>query len=376
MPKGPGGNKGQVLPTAGASATIAPVVGSAPTLHPRWRRCHRRGQTHLRPVVRLGASPRNYRYSPAPMFVGLLKTMRPHQWVKNGFVLAPLVFAQELFDVPRAVMALGGFGLFCLASSTVYILNDLTDLSADRSHPIKSKRPIASGRVPVGLARATATIFALLVMGLGFFLNVHFGVAIVAYLVVNFAYSMRLKRVAYLDVLCITAGFELRVLAGAFAAEVPPSAYLLIVTFLLATFLAFGKRMHELLQGERAYVQRKALGSYDLKTSTCCSTLRGSRPSSRTLCTRSILPPEATSIPHTFPDHGDACLWRVSLPPFGPGQEGLRESHRGHASGLALSSQPTLVGCCGNRCDLSGAPTHLTVRLAASSRPLQAGRLK
>jgi 4-hydroxybenzoate polyprenyltransferase len=192
--------------------------------------------------------------------------MRPHQWVKNGFVLAPLVFAQELFDVPRALMALAGFALFCLASSSVYILNDLLDVEADRAHPIKCHRPIASGRVSVAAARAVAIGFAAIAVAGGFVLHVWFGATVTAYLLLNVAYSMRLKHIAYVDVLCITTGFELRVIGGAFAALVPPSAYLLAVTFLLASFLGFGKRLHELLQGEKAKTQRTALGAYDQRT--------------------------------------------------------------------------------------------------------------
>lgn len=202
------------------------------------------------------------------MLLGLLRTMRPHQWVKNLFVLAPLVFAKELLDVPIALRATAAFFLFCLASSTVYVLNDLTDVEADRTHPVKKNRPIASGRVPEGVARYFAVGTATVALLGSFGLHPAFGATIVGYLSLNWAYSKKLKRIAYVDVMCIMAGFQLRVLGGAFAAQADPSVYLIVVTFLLATFLGFGKRMHELGQGEKAHKQRSVLRSYDERTLT------------------------------------------------------------------------------------------------------------
>ncbi len=196
------------------------------------------------------------------MLKGLLRTMRPHQWVKNGFVLAPLVFARELGHIEPGLRAAFGFALFCLASSTVYVINDIADVEADRAHPIKSKRPIASGLVSLTVARAAAVSMACLVLVGGALLDLRFLGVVAGYLVMNLAYSFRLKRVAYVDVSLIAMGFELRVLGGAFAADVPPTPYLLVVTGLLALFLGFGKRLHELLQGERAMAQRKALSAY------------------------------------------------------------------------------------------------------------------
>lgn len=201
------------------------------------------------------------------MVLGLLRAMRPHQWVKNLFVLAPLVFAKELFLLPIALRGLLGFALFCLASSAVYILNDILDVEADRAHPIKRGRPIASGQVPVSVARATAGVMALVALGGGFLLHYAFAATIAGYLLLNLGYSARLKRIAYVDVLCIALGFELRVLAGAFAALVEASLYLVVVTFLLAMFLGFGKRMHELAQADAAK-QRQVLQSYDERTLT------------------------------------------------------------------------------------------------------------
>lgn len=196
------------------------------------------------------------------MLSGLLRTMRPHQWVKNLFVLAPLLFAKELFDASMLLRSLAAFLAFCMAAGTVYILNDLVDVDADRVHPLKRHRPIASGLVPIPVAKRAAVGLVLTALGGAVVLEPLFAACTAAYLVLNLLYSLRLKRIAYVDVLCIAGGFELRVLGGAFAAEVPASAYLLIVTFLLAAFLGLGKRMHELTQGEQGRKQRASLRAY------------------------------------------------------------------------------------------------------------------
>ena len=200
------------------------------------------------------------------VLLGLLRTMRPHQWVKNLFVVAPIFFARELFDTQRAYLTAAAFGLFCMISSSVYVLNDLADLEADRAHPVKCKRPLASGRVSPRAAQLTGV--GLMVFGLvgALLIGLPFAATLLAYLVLNVAYTFKLKRVAYLDVLCIASGFELRVIAGTLAARVPPTTYLLVVTFLLAAFLAFGKRMHELAQGDGAVKQRAVLQRYQPRT--------------------------------------------------------------------------------------------------------------
>lgn len=204
------------------------------------------------------------------MLPGLVRTMRPHQWVKNLFVLAPVVFAQELFDLTRVVGALLGFACFSLLASAVYVLNDLVDVDADRAHPVKKNRPIASGAVHEGVARVAMIVLAAGALAGAFFIDLLFLAALTGYLANNIAYSFGLKRVPYLDVLSIAAGFELRVVAGSFAADVPPSGYLLVVTFLLALFLGLGKRMHELVEqgksGEKT--SRKVLERYSPKVVT------------------------------------------------------------------------------------------------------------
>ena len=173
--------------------------------------------------------------------------MRPHQWVKNLFVVAPLVFAKGLDDVDLVVRSAYAFVLFSLAASSVYILNDLIDVEADRAHPVKRNRPIASGQLPIPAARGAMAVLATLACTGALMLGAKVLMAIAAYLLLQVAYTFKLKRVPYVDVLCIAAGFELRVLTGTFALDVPPTVYLLVVTFLLSAFLGFGKRMHELM---------------------------------------------------------------------------------------------------------------------------------
>ncbi len=196
------------------------------------------------------------------MFRGIWKTMRPHQWVKNLFVLAPAVFAKDLTHPDVLSRAVYAFVLFCFASSAVYFMNDLLDAQADRAHPIKRKRAIASGVVSKELGIGVATsLFATAIFGT-IPLGLAFAGSLLGYILLNVAYSFGLKRMAYVDVLCIAAGFEFRVLGGTFAAQVPATGYLLVVTFLLAAFLGFGKRLHELSQGPESYQQRAVLRGY------------------------------------------------------------------------------------------------------------------
>lgn len=194
--------------------------------------------------------------------LGLIKTMRPHQWVKNLVVLGPLVFAHQLLNLEVALRAVAGFALFCLLASAIYVLNDLVDVEADRKHPVKKLRPIAAGVVAVPVARGAFAALILVVAAGSAALSLSLLGAMAGYLTLNLAYSFKLKRVAYVDVLCIALGFELRVLAGAFAADVPPSIYLVVVMFLAAMFLGLGKRLHEigvLAEGET----RSVLRAYD-----------------------------------------------------------------------------------------------------------------
>jgi 4-hydroxybenzoate polyprenyltransferase len=194
--------------------------------------------------------------------LGILWMVRPHQWVKNVFVLAPIVFAKEVFAVELLVRAAAAFGVFCMLAGAVYALNDLTDVEADRLHPVKRFRPIASGRVPT---RWVPPIVATLIVGAmsaAVVVDRAFAAVGLLYFVQNIAYTKKLKHIAYVDVICIALGFVLRVLAGGLATGIQISFYLIACTALLALFLGFGKRRHEFAAAERSGRQRIALESY------------------------------------------------------------------------------------------------------------------
>jgi decaprenyl-phosphate phosphoribosyltransferase len=193
----------------------------------------------------------------------LLEACRPRQWVKNLFVAAPLVFAKRLNDPRPSLRALAAVGLFCALSSAVYLWNDIVDVDKDRAHPLKKNRPIASGRLSIAHARIAAATLAAGALALGLVLDWRFAACAFAYGAQNVAYSLVLKRIAYVDVLVIAAGFLLRVAAGAFAIDVHASVYLFVCTALLASYLGFGKRAHELaVAGSRAAQQRAVLRMY------------------------------------------------------------------------------------------------------------------
>jgi decaprenyl-phosphate phosphoribosyltransferase len=198
------------------------------------------------------------------MVAAILKSSRPHQWVKNIFVGAPLVFARKI-DEPDALLHAGIVVVgFCLISSAVYLFNDVVDVEKDRQHPLKRLRPIASGALPVPTARLTSLLLALVGILVCLLRGPIPAVIAAAYLLQNLAYSFRLKHVPFIDVASIAAGFILRVLAGAAAITVPPSFWLLTCTLLLASLLGFGKRAHELrTSGNKGAGQRKVLDRYN-----------------------------------------------------------------------------------------------------------------
>jgi 4-hydroxybenzoate polyprenyltransferase len=194
---------------------------------------------------------------------GVVRTVRPHQWVKNVFVLAPVVFAKEIFDAELLENATSAFFVFCLLAGAVYAMNDLADIEADRVHPVKKYRPIPSGRVPPGAARALVGVLVVGSLIWAYFLQPAFALVAAIYFAQNVAYSFKLKHVAYLDVGFIAAGFVLRVMGGGYATRTPVSMYLLVCTALLALFLGFGKRRHELSAARgKASLQRAALEQY------------------------------------------------------------------------------------------------------------------
>ena len=193
---------------------------------------------------------------------GVIRTVRPQQWVKNLFVLAPVVFAKNLTHPSIITRGLGAFGIFCLLAGAVYTMNDIVDVEADRAHPVKRHRPIASGRVPIPVAKVLAVVLVVAALIGSIPGGWWFAGVVVLYFAQNVAYSFRLKKIAYVDVCLIAFGFVLRVLAGGFATKTPISGYMVACTALLALFLGFGKRRHELASAANAKKQRAALDAY------------------------------------------------------------------------------------------------------------------
>ncbi len=198
----------------------------------------------------------------------VLLTLRPHQWVKNLFVAAPLVFAKHLVDggyLWRTGLAVAAF---CALSGAVYAINDVLDVESDRAHPTKRRRPIAAGQLGERAALMLAAGLAIAALAACLLLSWKTAAWAGGYLAINLAYSIKLKHVAFLDVVLISSGFMARVAAGGAAIAVTPSRWLLVCTGLLATYLALGKRAHELAlamrDGRDATATRAALAGYRL----------------------------------------------------------------------------------------------------------------
>jgi 4-hydroxybenzoate polyprenyltransferase len=199
------------------------------------------------------------------MLKGLVISARPSNWIKNLIVFAALIFAKQ-YQIPEKIgLAVVAFIAFCLGTSAIYIFNDILDRENDKLHPIKSKRPIASGVVPVWIALILAVVFFLGGSMISLLVNIYTFLALFVYVIINLAYSAVLKHIVIIDVMTIAAGFILRAVAGGLAISVPISPWLLVCTTLLALFLGFGKRRHELwLLSDGAAEHRKALDNYSV----------------------------------------------------------------------------------------------------------------
>jgi 4-hydroxybenzoate polyprenyltransferase len=204
---------------------------------------------------------------PTPQRVSTLRavveTLRPQQWVKNGFIFAALIFSQSLTRWDRCRQVLFAALVFCAVSSATYVLNDILDAPEDRHHPLKKLRPIASGRVSATAAGIVGAILGVVGLIAAWRLNTNFFETVVAYLAINVLYSTFLKRIALVDVFVVASGFLLRVIAGGLVIRVPISPWLIVCTTLLALFIALSKRRHELvLLGSRAADHRAILADY------------------------------------------------------------------------------------------------------------------
>lgn len=202
------------------------------------------------------------------MLKALLKTMRPRQWPKNGFIFFGLIFDKRLFELAPLSRIVAGFFLFCLISSAVYLLNDIADVEADRNHPEKKYRPIASGQLPVNVALTTALLLVIVVLPLAYWLSPLFALFIALYFAINILYSRWLKHISILDVLILSSGFVLRV-AGGIALILPVqqrfSPWLYMITVLFSLYLVLGKRRAELdLLAHDASAHRRVFEGYTL----------------------------------------------------------------------------------------------------------------
>ncbi|MBK9924870.1 MAG: decaprenyl-phosphate phosphoribosyltransferase [Anaerolineales bacterium] len=200
------------------------------------------------------------------MLKHLIKNMRVRQWHKNGFVFFALIFDKQLFHRDAFLITLEGFFMFCLISSSVYLFNDIADIEADRQHPEKKKRPLASGALPVSVAIIAAVVLALTAIVVGYLLAPLFAVIVSFYLVANLLYSRWLKHVPILDVMIISSGFVLRVAAGVALITVERfSPWLYVITTLFSLFMGFGKRRAEIsLLEQGAGTHRKVLDGYSI----------------------------------------------------------------------------------------------------------------
>ena len=196
----------------------------------------------------------------------LIKTMRPRQWVKNLLLFIPLIFDEQLTNWPALGRVAAGFGLFCLLSSLIYIINDLMDVEGDRRHPQKMYRPIASGKLKGSIAWAASSVLILLVFIPAIFLSQTFTLFCLAYLLLNLAYSAWLKHTPILDVMILASFYVIRVAAGASLIVVHRfSPWLYVFTIFLALYLGIGKRRAELnLLADEANGHRKALEGYTI----------------------------------------------------------------------------------------------------------------
>jgi len=189
--------------------------------------------------------------------------MRPEQWIKNFFVFTALLFSKNLLNPSKDIEAIIGFVIFCMVTGCAYMINDLVDLEKDKLHPVKSRRPLASGKLKKEPAVKIIVLVCLASLSFAFYMNILFGFIVLAYFLLNIGYSIYLKNIVIIDVVSIAAGFVLRVLGGAVIISVVASQWLILCTILLSLFLGFSKRRHELiLLEDSATSHRRVLEHY------------------------------------------------------------------------------------------------------------------
>ncbi len=195
----------------------------------------------------------------------ILISMRPRQWVKNTFLFSGLVFSKNLLQAELLMKVSAGFILFCLAASSIYIFNDIQDRENDRRHPEKRRRPITLGNLQVKKAYFVSILLGVTALVFASVLDLTFFAILVTYILLNLAYSLKLKQVVILDIMCIAFGFVLRILAGTTLGRITPSDWLIVCTMTISLFLGFSKRRNELVfMVDHAGDQRKVLADYSL----------------------------------------------------------------------------------------------------------------
>ncbi|MFN3403247.1 MAG: decaprenyl-phosphate phosphoribosyltransferase [Cytophagaceae bacterium] len=195
-----------------------------------------------------------------------LTLIRPHQWIKNLFLLIPAFFAEVFFVQNNIINLLLGFFAFSISASSIYILNDYLDREKDKLHPTKKNRPIAAGKVAPSMAFILMFILFLSGVAIGYIIDERFFIVICSYLIINIFYSTKLKHIAILDINIIAIGFLLRVFAGAFAVDVAISKWLILITYLLAVFMGLAKRRDDvLIFNENGQSVRSVVKGYNLE---------------------------------------------------------------------------------------------------------------
>ncbi len=212
------------------------------------------------------------------MFRDFLKLIRISNWIKNLFVFVPIIFSLHLFEIDYFIKTLITFLLFCLSSSAIYVINDIVDLDADKQHPVKKNRPLASGKISIKSAYLIAGILIFLSTFLSYYFDKGLLIIILIFIILNISYSLYFKHKVILDIFAIAMGFSIRVYAGAFIIDVPISSWLILSTIFISLFLAVMKRHSELKRFENVndIKTRKVLESYSIEFTKQMATVAAS----------------------------------------------------------------------------------------------------
>lgn len=197
--------------------------------------------------------------------IEILKLFRVHQYIKNLFIFMPLLFSFSYTDFDDNLNTLIAFILFSLLASSIYIFNDLMDVNEDKAHPKKKYRPLASGSVSTSSAKALILLLSLSSLGISFVFNIELFAVMILYFALNIAYSLKLKHIAILDIFIIASGFVLRLFAGSAVTGIALSMWIILMTFLLAIFLALAKRRDDVLLSLDGQETRKNIDGYNLE---------------------------------------------------------------------------------------------------------------